>query len=345
MQSGMIAAAKIGYMMKDANYLNDSDMKARFTIRQERVRLSGSTPVRVHELAVDTPVPPHDHDYYEICIVLAGSARHRTREGVEPLAAGDAVVICPGRVHAFDHPRGLRVANIYYSCEWLTRELGAPGKADEGLAGLFAARSLFPGLPAPPVTRVRLDQPQLAACRREIADLAAEAERPDPSPILLRSSLLKLLVMLCRAYSREGGCKMDWSREPRIAEALSLIELRARRGEPMRVGQLAESLALSSDHLARLFRSATGSSPMAHYQRRRCHHAAAMLMDPGRSVTEVSANLGFADAAHFSRLFKEHFGVAPRTWRSAYAAADKPARGEDVSSILKDSSTSREKPS
>ena len=36
---------------------------------------------------------------------------------------------------------------------------------------------------------------------------------------------------------------------------------------------------------------------------------------PGYSVTSVAAVLGFSDAAHFSKRFKQFFGVSPKTYQ------------------------------
>jgi AraC-like DNA-binding protein len=45
--------------------------------------------------------------------------------------------------------------------------------------------------------------------------------------------------------------------------------------------------------------------------------AAERLAAPGARVKEVAAELGFADAFHFSRLFKAELGMSPRAWRAA----------------------------
>lgn len=51
--------------------------------------------------------------------------------------------------------------------------------------------------------------------------------------------------------------------------------------------------------------------------RRRLARAAADLADPARrrTVTDVAFAWGFRDAAHFSRAFKERYGVSPRDYR------------------------------
>lgn len=60
--------------------------------------------------------------------------------------------------------------------------------------------------------------------------------------------------------------------------------------------------------------------PFAGYVRaRRLEHAAALLRDPSSArltVTEVARRSGFADLAHFSRLFAQTYGVPATAWRA-----------------------------
>ena len=50
-------------------------------------------------------------------------------------------------------------------------------------------------------------------------------------------------------------------------------------------------------------------------RRRRMRLAAERLRLPGARVKQVAAELGFADAFHFSRVFKAELGVSPRACR------------------------------
>ena len=62
----------------------------------------------------------------------------------------------------------------------------------------------------------------------------------------------------------------------------------------------------------------TGETPAALIRRRRLERCHADLSGPGRvSVTEVALRWGFNDSAHFSRAFRQHFGVSPRDVRAA----------------------------
>ncbi len=81
--------------------------------------------------------------------------------------------------------------------------------------------------------------------------------------------------------------------------------------------RLATMFNVSRRTLYNLFRE-YGQTPHAYIQARRLQRAAQRLrapVDAGLSITEIAFGLGFADAAHFSRVFHERFGMSPSQWR------------------------------
>jgi AraC-like DNA-binding protein len=82
--------------------------------------------------------------------------------------------------------------------------------------------------------------------------------------------------------------------------------------------QIAAHACVSEKHLSRLF-TAQGMSLMRHVQSVRLERAAQLLAaTPWRRnlVVQVSFECGFTSASHFSRAFKERFGVAPSEARA-----------------------------
>lgn len=88
------------------------------------------------------------------------------------------------------------------------------------------------------------------------------------------------------------------------------------------VGSIAQQMGLSTGHLHRVFKSE--AVPLAHYiWLRRLEACSRDLLDPrllSRSIGEIAYRRGFKDAAHFSRSFKDRFGVSPREWRGTYGS-------------------------
>src|SRR5262249_16839140 len=82
-------------------------------------------------------------------------------------------------------------------------------------------------------------------------------------------------------------------------------------------------VGLSCFHFLRVFASVLGVTPHQYLVRSRLRHAAGLLADEGRSITDVALDVGFADLSNFVRTFHRAAGVSPRAFRRA-------ARGDRV---------------
>lgn len=94
--------------------------------------------------------------------------------------------------------------------------------------------------------------------------------------------------------------------DSRIARVLASC----RRGGAEDESRMAAQLCLSGSRLQHLFVSDTGTT-LSRYRlwcRMRCAVLGAMV---GMSMTEAAIESGFFDSAHFSRSFKDMFGVSP----------------------------------
>ena len=85
---------------------------------------------------------------------------------------------------------------------------------------------------------------------------------------------------------------------------------------------IAQGLKLSSRYLRMIF--ATSSETVSAYiLRRRLEECARQMSDPqwrGRSIAEIAFGWGFNSAPHFTRSFRDRFGVSPRQYRGRAAA-------------------------
>jgi AraC-like DNA-binding protein/quercetin dioxygenase-like cupin family protein len=80
--------------------------------------------------------------------------------------------------------------------------------------------------------------------------------------------------------------------------------------------ELAALAGMSQFHLARTFRVVHGEPIGAYHRRLKLDRAARLLATDAMAATQVAGELGFSDAAAFSRSFKRRFGVAPGAYRS-----------------------------
>lgn len=292
-------------------------MKPDHTIGQSRVLLSNRRPARAQTVPNQGNYVPHDHEFYEICLVTKGRVRHRTIDGDVWLERGAVVIVAPGQLHAFANAKDLAVVNVYYLAEWFLADLQALQGID-GLMPLFFRRALFPSSERGGVVQLQLDERELESCLRDLADMETEGESRDTQPLFLEASLLKYLIRLARVAARENSLPRATEWPEAVARGLDLIERTVRRGETPEVKKIAKEAGASFSHFCRLFRTATGMTPGEYFQRRRIHRACRRLLASTASATEIAHGLGFSDSAHFNRRFKAATSVTPRAYRQKF---------------------------
>lgn len=86
------------------------------------------------------------------------------------------------------------------------------------------------------------------------------------------------------------------------------------RGNPG-VDELAQGLGLSKRSLSMKCRELLGDSPARLFTRFRIQKAAQLLAHTGRPVKEIAYELGFENPYHFSRVFRQFYGVVPSSLR------------------------------
>jgi AraC family transcriptional regulator len=80
---------------------------------------------------------------------------------------------------------------------------------------------------------------------------------------------------------------------------------------PLRLMDLAREVGVHRVHLGRVFRARYGESLGAYHRRVRVEWAAAQLLLDDCRIGDIAARAGFADQAHFTRVFKRIMGATP----------------------------------
>ncbi|HEY4352596.1 MAG TPA: helix-turn-helix domain-containing protein [Paraburkholderia sp.] len=173
----------------------------------------------------------------------------------------------------------------------------------------------------PTVCRPDSASADVGAVREFVLNLTSQAGKAS-EPLLERlgDQCLDLMDVI---VNQRDSCA---SRRASVATMLRAKQVIARRiGDPdLSVVRIAEELNISTSCLTRALR-ANGLSPMRYAWSLRLEHAMRMLAGaPQGAIQAIAYQCGFASAAHFSRAFKERYGMTPR----AYAASRKPVTAD-----------------
>lgn len=128
------------------------------------------------------------------------------------------------------------------------------------------------------------------------------------NPGLLKLKIMELLycVMEC---STTIFRQMLQLRQPARTDLHSIVE--ANLTEPISIEDLAYLSGRSLSSFKREFQQVYGMPPAQWIRTQRLEKARQMLQGTAMPVSDVAYSLGFENPSHFSRLFKQHFGISP----------------------------------
>ena len=236
-------------------------------------------------------IPRHAHDLASFYIVLEGSLTEFYDRNRRDLGACSVVFTPPGEVHrnAF-HDEGGRCFLVELTPHWTDR-LAASG--------------------------IKLES-CLDTNNGELTRLATrlykEFRYVDKASAL---SVEGLALEILAAFSRQTDDAPQAYLPSWLRDAKDLLH--DRFSETITLNEIAGQVGVHPVHLARAFRRRYRCS-LGEYQRRlRVEHASRQLVATRRSLAEIALAAGFADQAHFSRVFKKRTGLTPAKFRATFA--------------------------
>ena len=87
-----------------------------------------------------------------------------------------------------------------------------------------------------------------------------------------------------------------------------------------KLDELLKIAHMSRSNLMRVFRKATGQTPIEYLVRLRIQRAMELLNSTDLSITEVAMEVGFNDSNYFTRQFRRILGESPRQFRTQQQA-------------------------
>ena len=108
--------------------------------------------------------------------------------------------------------------------------------------------------------------------------------------------------------------------QPKLVEAVSLME--ANLEEPMSLDEIARHVRLSRRQLERLFQKHLHCVPTRYYLELRLTRARQLLLQTPMTIVDVAFACGFVSAPHFSKCYRDYFGIPPRDERRMRGGAE-----------------------
>ena len=116
----------------------------------------------------------------------------------------------------------------------------------------------------------------------------------------------------------------------RIVDAKLYID--AHYAEKIELDNISDQASFSKYHFLRLFKAAYGKSPHQYLTELRIHHAK-RLLDKGQTVSAVCFAVGFESLPSFTRLFKKHTGMTPKSFSQKSVQQKERGRKQPLSQV------------
>lgn len=95
----------------------------------------------------------------------------------------------------------------------------------------------------------------------------------------------------------------------------AIAEMERHLEEPLSMPALAERIGLSQRQINRLFTRYVGKTPQLYYRDIRLDRARGLVTQTELPMSEIAVASGFSSQVHFSKAYRDRFGIAPRTDR------------------------------
>lgn len=121
-------------------------------------------------------------------------------------------------------------------------------------------------------------------------------------------------IMLMDFCQRAGDAQNPEGISSEIYRCMTYIKNHT--NEPISVEDVAEQIGRSSSYLMRRFKEEVGMQVGAYVTKCKLEEACELLAYSDRSLSEISAYLGYSSQSYFQNVFKKQYGITPRQYRN-----------------------------
>lgn len=249
-------------------------------------------------------IAPHNHDFYEINIVLKGEGTHQIEDACFKVKTGDVFVIPPMTVHAYYDTKGLDVYHILLKKKFVLSNQ----KEFKTIPGFLQLIEIEPFLRQHFASEMflHLSNSQMMDLKTDLSLLEDNSSFDTEELIPLKThTVWKILYwfsnLLFNQMQRNEKKQLN-KYDIEIINALEYIH--QNYDKKITVKLLCEKTYLSRSTFLRNFSNVCGCTPMEYTNRYRCKKALEKMEHTSFSKTEIAHSCGFYDLSHMERTIK-----------------------------------------
>lgn len=238
----------------------------------------------------------HSHEIFSIGAITSGCCNYLHEKTCHSISAGTVVLMNPGDVHACnpldDQPWSYVM--LYVDAQWLAGiEQGFAEEASEVFQPVAATHTQSPAL-----------FNGLTGLYAQLVDPHRDVLAKHEAAVLFFSSMQQELGSSV-ALRKSANVRVERAADYIDEHFLSTIRLQ----------DICEAASLSEAYLIRAFQQRYHMTPHAYLINRRIQHAQTQLRE-GALIADIAHQTGFADQAHFQRVFKKYLAATPGQYKT-----------------------------
>ena len=257
-------------------------------------------------LYTDYSIEMHNHDFYEVNIVLSGRGTHCIENGSFDVKRGDVFVIPPLVAHAYINTKNLEVYHILLQKSFIANNKAESEKVD----GFLELTEIEPFLRSnfSNAFFLNLSQPQLLQLKTELEyiDDSSGYSWEECAPLKYHTTW-KLLYWFSGLLKEQINADINSAEKKYKVQIINALEyIHKKYNETITIDTLCKISFLSRSTFLRSFKALCGMSPITYLNNYRCKKAIEQLDSPYHSKTEIAHNCGFYDLSHMERMLKKY---------------------------------------
>ncbi len=249
-------------------------------------------------------IAPHLHEVLHQAVFVSRGAGVTRTDSVRVQFRPPALVVVPaGTVHAFEFEPGTS-GHVISVSDQLRRDMA---RREPGIASLFSRAQIL---------ELRRDALRATDLALSIRMLAREFACSEAGHGLAQDGWLQVMLgNALRFVQNQGDLSDSMVGQQRLLleRFFGVVERRFRSSQSVQT--YADALHTSPSRLRRACLRFAGQSPMQLVHARILLEAKRQLHYTDNAISTIASDLGFEDAAYFTRFFTRRVGISPRAFR------------------------------
>lgn len=248
--------------------------------------------------AMKNPMGPHRHEHEELLIITHGRPIHALDFAKDELQSPVIVYVAQGKVHNFIPDAATEGWVFHYKNELLPQ-------SRFNFYSNFLDRVRYP-----------LSEEYCSTTLNSLCEIILKESREEQVNFQVIKHLLGALLSRLESESKKEYLDSQASNHSQLVtfnNFLKILEFNFMR--PESADFYAEKLNMSSRNLNLISQAVFGKSITEIIETRKLIEARGLLLNTGKTVSEIGYELGYSEKSYFTRVFRKKTGVTPTEFR------------------------------